>query len=110
MGRVQASGALIIKDLVSRKRITEVVLAKETSTQVKVAFADALEIEGLLDVVQTRLDNGRADPYADDEHRPILLAVSDIGPQMTSGSTREVLALCAAAQRFRGPGTPTDQA
>ena len=42
--------------------------------------------------------------------RPILLAVSDNGPQMTSGSTREFLALCAIAQHFGRPGTPTDQA
>lgn len=104
------SGALIIEDLVSRKWITEVVSAEETSTQVEVAFTDALEIEGLLDAVQARLDNGRADPYTDDEHRPILLAVSDNGPQMTSGSTREFMAMCAIAQHFGRPGTPTDQA
>jgi putative transposase len=34
----------------------------------------------------------------------------DNGPQMTSGSTREFLALCAIAQHFGRPGTPTDQA
>ena len=101
---------LIIEDLISRKWITEIVSAEETSTQVEVAFTDALEIEGLLDAVQTRLDNGWADPYTDDEHRPILLAVSDNGPQMTSGSTREFMALCAIAQHFGRPGTPTDQA
>jgi len=104
------SAALIIEDLVSRKWITEVVSAEETSTQVEIAFTDALEIEGLLDAVHARLDNGRADPYTDDEHRPILLAVSDNGPQMTSGSTREFMALCAIAQHFGRPGRPTDQA
>src|SRR5206468_4861022 len=31
-------------------------------------------------------------------------------PQMTSGSTREFMALCAIAQHFGRPGTPTDQA
>ena len=50
------------------------------------------------------------DPTVDDEARPILLAVSDNGPQMTSGSTREFMALCAIAQHFGRPGTPTDQA
>ena len=40
----------------------------------------------------------------------MLLAVSDNGPQMTSGSTREFMALCAIAQHFGRPGTPTDQA
>jgi putative transposase len=46
----------------------------------------------------------------DDERRPVLLAVSDNRPQMTSGSTREFLALCAIAQHFGWPGTPADQA
>ena len=46
----------------------------------------------------------------DDPARPILLAVSDNGPQMTSGSTREFMAMCAIAQHFGRPGTPTDQA
>src|SRR5205807_7308209 len=50
------------------------------------------------------------DLSVDDAHRPILLAVSDNGPQMTSGSTREFMALCAIAQHFGRPGTPTDQA
>ncbi len=54
--------------------------------------------------------DGRIDLSDDDESRPILLAVSDNGPQMTSGSTREFLALCAVAQHFGRPGTPTDQA
>ena len=49
-----------------------------------------------------QLDEG----LSDDEHRPILLAVSDNGPQMTSGSTREFMALCAIAQHFGRPGTP----
>lgn len=101
---------LIIEDLVSRKWITEIVSAEETSTQVEVAFTDALEIEDLFGAVAARLDNGHADPYTDDEHRPILLAVSDNGPQMTSGSTREFMAMCAIAQHFGRPGTPTDQA
>ena len=36
--------------------------------------------------------------------------MSDNGPQMTSGSTREFMALCAIHQHFGRPGTPTDQA
>jgi transposase InsO family protein len=100
---------LIIEDLVSRKWITEVVSVEETSTQVELAFTQALEIEGLLAEVERRAD-GRVDPRVDDQARPILLAVSDNGPQMTSGSTREFMALCAIAQHFGRPGTPTDQA
>jgi putative transposase len=98
-----------VEDLVSRKWLTEVVSVEETSTQVQVAFTDALAAEGLLDRVAARAD-GLVDPTADDPSRPILLAVSDNGPQMTSGSTREFMALCAIAQHFGRPGTPTDQA
>jgi transposase InsO family protein len=100
---------LIIQDLVSRKWITEVVSVEETSTQVEIGFTDALEAEGLLEAVERRAD-GLVDLATDDENRPILLAVSDNGPQMTSGSTREFMALCAIAQHFGRPDTPTDQA
>lgn len=101
---------LIIEDLVSRKWITEIVSVEETSTQVELAFTAALEAEGLLEAVDARHDDGRVDITTDEETRPILLAVSDNGPQMTSGSTREFLAMCAIAQHFGRPGTPTDQA
>lgn len=102
---------LIIEDLVSRKWLTEIVSSEETSTQVELAFSDALEREGLLAAVDARHDDdGRVDLGVDDRARPILLAVSDNGPQMTSGSTREFMALCAIAQHFGRPGTPTDQA
>ena len=101
---------LIIEDLVSRKWITEIVSVEETSTQVELAFTAALDIEGLLEVVDARGDDHLTDPSVDDEARPILLAVSDNGPQMRSGSTREFMALCAIAQHFGRPGTPIDQA
>ena len=39
-----------------------------------------------------------------------MLVVSDNGPQMRSGSTAEFMAMCALAQHFGRPGTPTDQA
>jgi transposase InsO family protein len=105
---------LIIEDLVSRKWITHLVSSEETSTQVELAFTAALQAEGLLEAVDARHDHGPAaglvDLGTDDETRPILLAISDNGPQMTSGSTREFMALCAIAQHFGRPGTPTDQA
>jgi putative transposase len=101
---------LIIEDLVSRKWLATVVSVEETSTQVELAFTAALEAEGLLDDVQTRRDDGTVDLSVDDQTRPILLAVSDNAPQMTSGSTREFMAMCAIAQHFGRPGTPTDQA
>ncbi len=99
----------VVEDLVSRKWIADIVSSEETSTQVEIVFTDALAAQGLLELVEAR-DDGLVDPTVDDEARPILLAVSDNGPQMTSGSTREFMALCAIAQHFGRPGTPTDQA
>jgi transposase InsO family protein len=99
----------VIEDLVSRKWIADICSAEETSTQVEVVFTDALAVEGLLERVEARAD-GLVDISVDDPARPILLAVSDNGPQMTSGSTREFMALCAIACHFGRPGTPTDQA
>jgi transposase InsO family protein len=107
--RCKSTYVVMIMDLVTRKWITEIVSAEETGLQIQLAFTHALELEGLLERVdehQRRL----ADPTVDDPRRPVLLAVSDNGPQMTSGSTREFLAMCAIAQHFGRPGTPTDQA
>ena len=101
--------ATVIEDLVSRKWLAEIVSAEETSTQLQVVFTEALEAEGLLARVAARQD-GLVDPSVDDPSRPVLLALSDNGPQMTSGSTREFMALCAIHQHFGRPGTPTDQA
>jgi transposase InsO family protein len=105
-----------VMDLVTRKWITELVSIEETSTQVQIAFLEALEAEGLLELIEARQDAPATDPSplnADvdvDVLPPILLAVSDNGPQMTSCSTREFMAMCAIAQHFGRPGTPTDQA
>jgi len=104
-----------VMDLVTRKWITELVSIEETSTQVQVVFLDALEAEGLLELIEARQDAVvTADPSpfdaAVDVPAPVLLAVSDNGPQMISGSTREFMAMCAIAQHFGRPGTPTDQA
>jgi putative transposase len=99
----------VVEDLVSRKWIRHIVSAEETSTQIEIVFTDALDAEGLLGAVEARAD-GLVPIDTDDETRPILLAVSDNGPQMTSGSTREFMALAAIAQHFGRPGSPTDQA
>lgn len=98
-----------IMDLVSRKWLTEIVSVEETSVQVAQAFTDALYLEGLDDAVAAYQD-AIVDPTVDDPAHPILLAVSDNGPQMRSGSTREFMALNAIGQHFGRPGTPTDQA
>ena len=103
------SALTVVEDLVSRKWIADILSSEETSTQVEIVFTDALIAEGLMALVDARADIP-VDPTVDDERRPILLAVSDNGPQMTSGSTREFMALCAIAQHFGRPGTPTDQA
>ena len=112
--RCTGVSALAVMDLVTRKWITELVSAEQTSTQIEVAFTDALELEGLLERVEARQDApAAAGPFALGDavcEPPILLAVSDNGPQMTSGSTREFMALCAIAQHLGRPGTPTDQA
>ncbi len=100
---------IAIMDLVSRKWVGWHLSVEETSTQVEIVFTDALEAEGLMDEVLARAD-GLVGIDVDDERRPILLAVSDNGPQMTSGSTREFMALHAIAQHFGRPHTPTDQA
>ena len=103
-----------VMDLVTRKWICELVSIEETSTQVQVVFIDALEHEGLLELIEARQDAPPTDtsPFAAavDVLPPVLLAVSDNGPQMTSCSTREFMAMCAIAQHFGRPGTPTDQA
>jgi putative transposase len=107
--RCRSTYAVMIMDLVTRKWITEVVSAEQTGLQVQLAFTHALELEGLLERVDAHQAQ-LADPTVEDPARPVLLAVSDNGPQMTSGSTREFLAMCAIAQHFGRPGTPTDQA
>jgi transposase InsO family protein len=95
-----------IVDMVSRRWIDTLVSVEETSTQVTVIFERALETEGLLDL----LTDERLDLPTDDPARPILLAVSDNGPQMTSTDTRAFMTLLAIAQHHGRPRTPTDQA
>lgn len=107
----RANRAVIaIIDLVSRKWIDHLVTVEETSTQVAAVFTRALQREGLLVAGLAITADGTVPIEVDDHRRPILLAVSDNGPQMTSGSTREFMAMHAIAVHFGRPGTPTDQA
>jgi putative transposase len=101
--------ALAIIDLVSRKWIEWLICPEATGLQVQVLFIRALDAEERLDGIIGRTER-LADPAAPDADQPILLAVSDNGPQMTSGSTREFMALHAIATHFGRPGVPTDQA
>lgn len=113
--------SIAIVDVVSRKWLATVTSAEETSTQVEVAFTQALEAEGLLDTADERataalreaLASGERDQMhhlAGDGQLPLLLAISDNGPQMRSVTTREFLAGVAIAQQFGRPHTPQDQA
>jgi putative transposase len=108
-------------DMVSRKWLGTVTSAEETSTQVEVAFTQALDAEGLLELADQRAttvprqallsgDRDQVASLADHGQLPLLLATSDNGAQMRSHSTREFLAGVAIAQRFGRPATPTDQA
>ena len=101
---------ITIMDLVTRKWICEIVSGEETSTQIQAAFCDALRARGPGRARRRTPGQHRRSSLDDAVRRPILLAVSDNGPQMTSGSTREFMAMCAIAQHFGRPGTPTDQA
>ena len=113
--------AIAVLDMVSRKWIATLVSAEETSTQVEVCFLAALDAEGLLEVIDARqteqlrqaLLSGQPEDIErviGDGQVPMLLAVSDNGPQMRSHSTREFMAGVHIAQHFGRPHTPTDQA
>lgn len=99
--------ALAILDLVSRKWIDTMLCPEATHVQVQALFSRALEREGLLDEILRLSDTAEA---VADDIQPVLLAVSDNGAQMTSGDTREFMALHAIATHYGRPGTPTDQA
>lgn len=101
------TSALAILDLVSRKWIDTMLCAEATEVQVQALFIRALEAEGLLQMI---LDLADHDGNGEHEGCPVLLIVSDNGAQMTSGSTREFMALHALATHYGRPGTPTDQA
>ena len=104
--------AYAILDVVTRKWLATHLTAEETATQVEVVFTQALDTEGLWPAVEARQAQRarRGDDSDDSDQQPILLAMSDNGPQMRAGTTREFLALCCIAARFGRPGTPTDQA
>ncbi|MHB1534184.1 MAG: transposase [Acidimicrobiales bacterium] len=98
-----------IVDVVSRKWVASLLCAEQTSSQVKVVFLAGLEAEGLLEALEWRLDRPD-DVDLNDEAAPVLLAVSDNGPEMRSGETRAFMALLSIGQHFGRPYTPTDQA
>lgn len=113
--------AITLVDVVSKKCLVLNLTAEETSTQVEAAFIDALTIDGkgwlLADnEFVTELNAGHVpDPEIDPSSTgtgavPVLLAVSDNGPQMTSSATARFMAAARIGQHFGRPGTPNDQA
>ncbi len=99
--------ALAVLDLVSRYWIGFLLApaGQGVSEHVAAVYTQALEAEGLLAEAEARM----IEPNSD-ELLPILLAVSDNGPQMVSGTTREFMALHSLAMHTGRPHTPTDQA
>ena len=81
---------------------------QETSIEVEVGFRAALGAEGIDELLAER-DAATAAGFHG-PHLPVLLAMSDNGPQMTSNSTAQFMALAAIWQHFGRPGTLTDQA
>lgn len=115
--------AIAVLDVVSRKWLSTVVSAEETSIQVEVAFTQALAGEGFQEVLDARFQRrmatavptqrstmGEGRNVAAQDDQPLLIAMSDNGPQMTSHHTKAFMAACAIMQKFGRPGTPTDQA
>jgi transposase InsO family protein len=104
--------AVAVLDVVSRYWLSTVVSAEESSTQVEVAFTDALIADGKAHLLDAQLlDELHAGVVPDnDEQVPVLLAISDNGPQMTSKATAVFMAGARIAQHFGRPSTPNDQA
>ena len=99
--------AYAVTDVVSREWLRTLVTVEESATQVEVLFTGALDDEGLWPRIEAR-HAGKPLVGADPDI-PILLAMSDNGPQMRAGTTREFLAMCSIVAHFGPPHTPTDQ-
>lgn len=105
--------AIAVVDVVSRYWLSTVLAPEETWVQVETAFIAALQADGKGWLLE---DNALAEQLAAgelpdaDEHVPILLAVSDNGPQMRADKTAQFMAVARIAQHFGRPGTPNDQA
>jgi putative transposase len=93
---------IAIIDLVSRYWIEFLVLAEETSTQVRIVFTRALQAQGLLSEALARTADGSVPIDVDDDARPILLAVSDNGGADDSGSTRQFMAFTRSLVTLAG--------
>lgn len=82
----------MISDVISRKWVADITSADETSIEVQAVFHRALIAEGIDQLIEDANPDGQPlDPESDET--PVLLVMSDNGPQMTSGSTKEFTAL-----------------
>ncbi|TAM67058.1 MAG: integrase [Microbacteriaceae bacterium] len=111
--KLRGWAAIAVVDVISKYWLATVFSPEETSTQVETAFIEALTADGkewlLEDAVFTEQLAAGQIPDNDDRV-PVLLAVSDNGPQMTSTHTAQFMAIARIAQHFGRPGTPNDQA
>ena len=107
--------AIAVVDVISKYCLALNLCPEETSIQVENAFIDALQADGkawLLDDEEflAELTTGHVpDPdfdHLDDTSHliPVLLAVSDNGPQMTSKATAKFMAAARIGQHFGRPG------
>ncbi len=104
--------AVAVLDVVSRLWLSTVVSAEESSTQVELAFTDALIADSKAHLLDAQLlEELHSGVVPDNDERiPVLLAISDNGPQMTSKATAVFMAGARIAQHFGRPSTPNDQA
>ncbi len=72
--------AFAVMDVVSRKWLATLVTPEESATQVEVLFTAALDDEGIWERIEARRAGSPLD--GDDPEVPVLLAMSDNGPQM----------------------------
>lgn len=104
---------IAVVDVVSRYWLSTVLAPEETWVQVENAFIDALDADGkswLLEDESVAAQLASGDIPDNDDRVPVLLAVSDNGPQMRSENTATFMAIARIAQHFGRPGTPNDQA
>ena len=105
--------AIAVVDVVSRYWLSTVLAPEETWVQVETAFIAALEADGkgwLLEDTTLAQELASGHLPDNDDRVPVLLAVSDNGPQMRSAKTAQFMAIFRIAQHFGRPGTPNDQA
>lgn len=102
---------IAVMDVIPKNWLSTVFSPEETSLQVENAFIAALDADGKSFLLEDaafaeQLASGHI-PDSDDRI-PVLLAVSDNGPQMTSTHTAKFMAIARIGQHFGRPGTPND--